>query len=185
MPVASAVGSSPLARGRHRRGSGRTAPTGIIPARAGQTEDGPAVAWADGWGVYAWHGTVVPADLIETGWPIDRLLAERNTEIRRCAVERMGWPEFLRQASATLITEVPDPGNHPHTLRMYELPDALQDSFSEPARIVLCTNGSPERDGTTHQFGIVTRKQFSNPVDAMADTYGVPGHMYAQLQARR
>ena len=57
--------------------------------------DGPAMEFADGFKVYAWHGTGVPEDLIEGRWSVDRVLKERNTEIRRCAIEKMGWDAFI------------------------------------------------------------------------------------------
>ena len=63
--------------------------------------------------------------------------------------------------------------------------DYLDDAFSEPARIVLCTNGSAERDGTRHRYGITVRKRFNDPVAAMADTYGVATEVYRQLETRR
>ena len=53
------------------------------------------------------------------------------------------------------------------------------------ARIVLCTNGSAERDGTRHRYGITVRKRFNDPVAAMADTYGVATEVYRQLETRR
>ena len=146
--------------------------------------DGPTLAYADGYELYSWHGTRVPADLIG-GWTIPQIVAERNTEVRRCAVERMGWDVFLAEADATLVAEADDPGNSPHTLRLYDLPDYLDDAFSEPARIVLCTNGSAERDGTRHRYGITVRKRFNDPVAAMADTYGVATEVYRQLETRR
>ncbi|WP_156525584.1 MULTISPECIES: hypothetical protein [unclassified Gordonia (in: high G+C Gram-positive bacteria)] len=86
---------------------------------------------------------------------------------------------------AELVAEAPDPGNDPHTIRLYELPAVLEEAYSEPARIALVTNGSVERDGTRHRYGIVVRKSFSDPIAAMADTYGVPAHVYKQLQVRR
>ena len=148
--------------------------------------DGPALAYTDGCSIYAWHGQRVPADLIDgDGWTLDQIVKERNTEIRRCAVERMGWDVFLHKAGAELVAEAPDPGNDPHTIRLYELPAVLEEAYSEPARIALVTNGSVERDGTRHRYGIVVRKSFSDPIAAMADTYGVPTHVYKQLQIRR
>ena len=48
--------------------------------------DGPAIRYPDGWCVYAWHGVLVPADLIEgEGWSTDRIRAESNSVLRRCA----------------------------------------------------------------------------------------------------
>ena len=61
-------------------------------------ETGPAISWADGYGIYMWHGVRVPADLIETGWDTARILREPNAEVRRCAIERMGWDQFIVDA---------------------------------------------------------------------------------------
>ena len=63
---------------------------------------GPALQYPDGWGFHAWHGTRVPADLIETGWSIEESLRAPNLEVRRCAIEiaagREGWTRIIRQA---------------------------------------------------------------------------------------
>ncbi|WP_194787202.1 DUF6745 domain-containing protein [Mycobacteroides abscessus] len=148
-------------------------------------EDGPALLYRDGYSLYAWHGTRVPADLIETGWDTKRILKETNTEIRRCAIERMGWDKFIAKSDMPLVASVPDPGNHPHTLDLYDLPKGLEDMFEEPARIMLCTNGSPERDSTRHRFGLVVRAVHDDPVDAAAELYDIPTAAYRQLEHRR
>ena len=56
-------------------------------------EDGPAVAWQDGFSVYAWHGVRVEKEVILT--PVDRLtrdfvLGHPNAEVRRVLMERIG-----------------------------------------------------------------------------------------------
>lgn len=53
-------------------------------------EDGPAVAYRDGWEVWAWHGQPVPKSLIDPGWSVARIVEELNPEWRRCAEERAG-----------------------------------------------------------------------------------------------
>ena len=55
-------------------------------------EDGLAIGYPDGWGVYAWHGVRVPERVIMhpdtlTGQDI---IEERNVEVRRVMMERMG-----------------------------------------------------------------------------------------------
>jgi hypothetical protein len=149
------------------------------------SESGPAVEYRDGFAVHTWHGIRVPADLID-GWSVDRIFAERNTEIRRCAIERLGWPAFvaeagIRPASAT----VPDPGNAPYKLALYDLPEHLGDLYPEPVRILLCTNGSPESDGSRRRFGLIVPGHHADPVEAAADLYGIPAHTYRRLQVRR
>ncbi|MCK0517907.1 DUF4816 domain-containing protein [Williamsia sp. DF01-3] len=147
---------------------------------------GPAFAYRDGFKGYLWHGTRVPEDLIETGWDIKRIMSEKNAEVRRCAIERMGWDQFIEAADMTQIGDTrPDPGNAPHTVSLWELPDNLRDLYEEHARILLCTNGSPERDGSIHKFGLVVPGHHEDPVAAAADLYGIPTAAYAQLQVRR
>ena len=69
-------------------------------------ETGPAIAWPDGWGVYALHGVRVPAWIVET--PADRidprrLLQETNAEIRRELVRKVGIERVCETLGATLL----------------------------------------------------------------------------------
>ena len=147
---------------------------------------GPAICYRDGFGLHLWHGTRVPADLITTDWSTERIFQEPNAEIRRCAIEKIGWAQFIaREGFARVGEPVPDPGNAPHTLALYELPEKLHDMYEERARILLCTNGSEERDGSRHQFGLVVEARHSDPVAAAASLYDVPVEAYRQLQVRR
>src|SRR4030095_14956901 len=68
-------------------------------------ETGPAIAWADGFAIYAWHGTLVPADLIESEWDTRRIFEEPNAEIRRCAIEKLGWDKFIGDSGMALVAE--------------------------------------------------------------------------------
>ena len=149
-------------------------------------ENGPAIRYRDGFGMYLWHGTRVPADFIETGWTTERIFQEKNTEVRRCAIERLGWPEFIESSGMTRVGDpVPDPGNAPHEIALYDLPKNLADMYDEKARILLATNGSPERDGTRHRFGLVVPGHHSDPVAAAADLFGWSRAAYASLEVRR
>lgn len=152
---------------------------------AAHNPDGPAVVYRDGFRTYAWHGTQVPADLIENGWGTEQILHEPNVEIRRAAVERLGWEVFLApfepKASAA------DPGNPGQMLDLYELPPQLR--FSNwrvvPQRqILLCTNGSIERDGTRRRYGLLVSADHNDPVAAAAELYGIPVDVYRNLEVR-
>lgn len=146
-------------------------------------ETGPALTYPDGFAVHAWHGTRVPADLVETGWDTQRILTEPNAEIRRCAIERLGWDQFTAEAGLTQIGEtVPDPGNPGHTLALYDVPEAIYD---EPVRVLLCTNGSVERDGTRRRFGLTVPASINDPVHAAAWTFDWPVAAYRGLEVRR
>lgn len=149
---------------------------------AGQTRlhnpDGPAVVYPDGWAVHAWHGTRVPAWVID-GPTVELIAAEGNVEVRRCAIERMGWTAFIEQAGLQLVRRAADPGNPGCELRLYTLPH-----WGTPARLLLAINGSLERDGTRRQYGLHVPPWFRDPIDAAGWTYGLTGAQYAQLQRR-
>jgi len=142
-------------------------------------ETGPAMSWPDGWGFHAWHGTRVPASLIEQGWTTKEIFAEPNAEIRRCAIERMGWDEFIIAAQLERVgAPVPDPGNPGFHLALYDVPERI---FDEPVRVLLCANATPERDGTRRRFGLTTPASCKDPIEAAAWTFDVPADVYRQL----
>ena len=146
--------------------------------------DGPALLYPDGWGIWAWHGVRVPQDLIEgPGWTTDQIMREPNAEVRRAAIERMGWSAFVAAAGLRQVGEtVPDPGNPGHDLALFDLPEQI---FDEPVRVLLCTNGSTERDGTRRRFGLTVPAEIASPLDAAGWTYGLRGDQYARLQRRK
>jgi hypothetical protein len=143
-------------------------------------EDGPAVAFRDGWGVYSWHGTQVPADLVEgDGWSIERILREPNAEIRRCAIEKIGWEKFAEHAGLTVVDEQPDPGNPGNVLRLCDVPSQI---YGVPVRVLLCTNATPERDGTIRKFGLTVPADITDAVAAAAWTFSLSSEQYRQLE---
>jgi hypothetical protein len=144
--------------------------------------DGPAVSYPDGWSLYAWHGTRVPADLIEQGWDAQRILTEPNAEIRRAAIEHLGWDRFVRDAGLQEVASAPDPGNPGQVLTLYDVPEAIYD---EPVRVLLCTNGSTERDGTRRRYGLTVPADLVDPVAAAAWTVDWPVQAYRDLEVRR
>jgi hypothetical protein len=86
-------------------------------------EDGPAIRYRDGFAVWSWHGTRVPQDLIETGWDTDTILRHPNAEVRRCAIEHLGWDQFIIDAGLDRVgLTVPDPANAPYHLALYDGP---------------------------------------------------------------
>ncbi|WP_455353861.1 DUF6745 domain-containing protein [Streptomyces sp. SYSU K217416] len=141
--------------------------------------DGPAVVWPDGWSIHAWHGTTVPSSLIEGAWDTDRILREPNTEVRRCAIERMGWPQFVVAAGLRQVGDSePDPGNPGQRLTLYDMPTEI---YNVPVRVLLCTNASPERDGTRRQYGLTVPADVPDPVTAAAGLLGLTREQYLTL----
>ena len=68
--------------------------------------DGLAVGYPDGWGVYAWHGIRVPAKVIMDPGAITQadILQERNAQIRRVMVERLGVERVCQLCNAKVIS---------------------------------------------------------------------------------
>ncbi|TWP53758.1 hypothetical protein FKR81_03100 [Lentzea tibetensis] len=141
---------------------------------------GKAIEFPDGWSVYAWHGTPVPGWVVEAP-TVDRIAAERNVEVRRCAIEHIGWAAFIDGASLRLAGQSADPGNPDSALLLYDLPS---DVWGVHTRLLLAVNGSFERDGTRRRYGLLVPSHFDNPIDAAGWTYGLSGAQYAQLRRR-
>lgn len=140
----------------------------------------PAVAFPDGWAVHSWHGTRVPSWVIDSP-TVELIAAERNVEVRRCAIERIGWAAFIDQAGLALVGQAGDPGNPGHELRLYDLP---YQQWGRRTRLLLAVNGSVERDGTRRRYGLRVPPWFDDPIDAAAWSYGLTGPQYAQLRRR-
>jgi hypothetical protein len=68
-------------------------------------EDGPAVAYPDGWTLYYWHGIRVAPEIIERPETITvaAIDAERNAEVRRVMMNRYGMARYLRDTGAEEI----------------------------------------------------------------------------------
>jgi len=143
-------------------------------------ETGPAIAWSDGFGLYYWHGVKVPAWVIENP-TVDQAMRETNSEIRRAAFESIGWDKAIGDLGLVPIGSCPDPGNDPHELTLYSLPEQIYD---EPVNLLLMVNGSPDRDGNQRMYGETVPASIKHPLAAAAWQYGVPTDVYAQLARR-
>jgi hypothetical protein len=140
------------------------------------SEEGPAMAYRDGFRMLAWHGVRVPEDFFT--WDTERVLREENSEIRRCGIERVGWENLTDQLQ--LVAEVPDPGNAPHMLRLFE-GQLLKDLYEEPARLLVATNGSLDKGGHRRVFGLPCPASVRDPVEAAALLFDVPVETYREL----
>ena len=143
--------------------------------------DGPAIAFADGFGVNVLHGTPVP-EWVLSGPTADLIHAEPNIEVRRSAIEQLGWDAYLRVGGMTLAARCPDPGNSGADLELYD--DRPARGWGAPGRVLVVTNGTPEPDGHRRRYGINVPGDLDNPVDAAAWTYGLAGELYATLARR-
>jgi hypothetical protein len=177
MPGAVIVGARPAELHRDARGDLHN-PVGL------------AVTYPDGWGCYAWHGRRVPGWVIAAP-SVEAITAEENVEVRRCAIESLGWDRFIADAGLVPVTagvgapldaaRVPDPGNPGQHLVLYDVPERL---WGDRIRLLMCTNGTPERDGTRRRYGLKVPAHFSDPVEAAAWTAGLSKDKYARMVRR-
>lgn len=54
--------------------------------------------------------------------------------------------------------------------------------FDEPVRVLLCTNGTPERDGVRRRFGLTVPGSIQEPVAAAAWTFDLGPSEYRLLE---
>jgi hypothetical protein len=113
-------------------------------------ETGPAVAYPDGWTIYAAHGVQVPGDVIERPDTITTLAidGERNAEIRRVMIERYrhgeevsGAPAYVRDAGGEQL----DRDERYGTLWRRDLPGGGDD---EAIVMIELMNPTPQPDGS-------------------------------------
>lgn len=81
--------------------------------------ESPALEFQDGDAVFVLHGTIVP-DWVVRDPTAERIARERNVEIRRCAIERIGWDTYIDAADLALVDQADDPA-------MSVAPAALRD----------------------------------------------------------
>ena len=130
-------------------------------------EDGPAVAW-DGWGVYAWHGVRVPAEVIERPETItaERINAEENVEVKRAMIERIGWDRYLDMTQAVPVHQ--DDFGHLYRLSVGEVDCA----------VVVVENSTPEPDGRVKKYGLQVPLECQTAHAAVAATFGMTADEY-------
>ncbi|MGW0198366.1 DUF6745 domain-containing protein [Nonomuraea sp. NPDC003201] len=133
--------------------------------------NGPALAYPDEFAIWAWHGVRVPRNLIEEGWNTLAIMRQPDPQVRRCAIERMGWDRFIEDAGLTPIASCPDPGNPPHRLELYDLPKTLAPlyGYGTKVRILLCVNDTADPNGTRGLSGVPVPAHHTNPAIAAAE----------------
>lgn len=143
--------------------------------------DGPAMAWGDAFAIHVLHGTPVPEWVI-SGPSVELIRREPNIEVRRSAIERIGWDTYIQQAGLSLVASCPDPGNPRALLSLYD--DRADELSVLRGRVLLVVNGSPEPDGCHRRYGINVPASLNDPVAAAGWTYGLTGAQYATLARR-
>ena len=135
-------------------------------------EDGPAIRYRDGYSVYSWHGTRIPAEWIEKKSELTAKIALtwENIEQRRCACEIIGWAKILRELDSKVIDSDEDPmiGN----LLEANIPGIGREKFLQ----VLC--------GTGPTFAFPVPPECKTAIEGNAWTFGVEPEMLRDLEVR-
>ena len=160
---------------------------------------GPAVAYPDGWAIYAVHGVRIPSHVIDRPEQITvaTIDAEANAEIRRVMIDRYrhgeevaGAAAYLRDAGAISI----DHDERWGTLWRRDIPD------DEPIQMVEVVNSTAEPDGARKRYFLRVHPEcrpllgtdaagepsFGLPQEltarnAIASTFGLRGEQYMPL----
>ena len=106
--------------------------------------DQPAVVWSDGSGRWYWDGIAVPERIAAAR---DQLTADTvagidNQELRRVAVDRLGWERFLATANAELRAQDDYGKLWATTVRI----------DGERVQLVEVVNATPEADGSHRRY---------------------------------
>lgn len=79
--------------------------------------------WDDGYKIFAWYGTRIPAKYYENKPTAQDVLVEPNAEVRRALIERMGQDRFIIDCNPTILDEAPQHGSEkPNQLLSIDLP---------------------------------------------------------------
>ncbi|MFH8366981.1 DUF6745 domain-containing protein [Streptomyces sp. NPDC018031] len=131
--------------------------------------DGPALAYPDGFALYAWRGMPVPADFLRqlSGLTPARIRGEENAELRRVMLEHYGYERYLAESGAQPVHR-DDTG----VLWRIELPD------DEPVVMVEVINSTPEPDGTHRTYWLRVPPRTRTAREGVAWTFGLDAEDY-------
>lgn len=135
-------------------------------------ETGPAIKYRDGFSVYSWHGTRIPAEWIENkdNLPVEIALTWENVEQRRCACEIIGWETVMKDLKTAVIDENKDPMIG--TLLDVDIPEIGTTRFLR----VLC--------GTGRYFSVPVDPKNKTALEANSTSYGVATEIIQNLEVR-
>jgi hypothetical protein len=132
-------------------------------------EDGMAIKYGDGWGLYSWHGFTIPKShhwIITDKARLNPSVIEKeaNAELRRIMLEIYGFSNYLEEAKAVVLSEDKDILGNPRRLLEITV-------NKEKLRVLEVTNSTPEPDGSLKKYhlGAMPGK---TPQEAVAASFG-------------
>lgn len=146
-------------------------PTALHRDEAGRLDsgEGPALAFADGFALYAWRGMPVPADFLQQLGSLTpaRIRAEENAELRRVMLEYYGYDRYLEESGA-----VPVHRDETGVLWRIEL------AGDEAVVMVEVVNSTPEPDGSSRTYWLRVPPRTTTAREGVAWTFGLSAEEY-------
>ncbi|CAM5672748.1 hypothetical protein GCM10010329_42620 [Streptomyces spiroverticillatus] len=135
--------------------------------------EGPALAYPDGFALYAWRGMPVPAEFLDelAGLTPQRIRDEENAELRRVMLEFYGYDRYLAESGA-------EPVHRDETGILWRI--ALPDD--EDAVMVEVVNSTAEPDGTHRTYWLRVPPTTRTAKEGVAWTFGLEGDVYTPLR---
>ncbi|HWU09918.1 MAG TPA: hypothetical protein VN520_26690 [Streptomyces sp.] len=135
--------------------------------------DGPAVAYPDGFALYAWRGMPVPAAFLDglASLTADRIRAEENAELRRVMLEYYGYDRYLTESGAEPVHR--DGAGILWRITM---------EGDEDVVMVEVVNSTPEPDGTHRTYWLRVPPRTRTAKEGVAWTFGLEGEDYAPVR---
>jgi hypothetical protein len=124
---------------------------------------GPALAYPDGWALYAWHGVLVPPRVVlaPEALTAQEITAEPDVEARRAMLERFGAERYLQETGAAVVD-----ADARGTLYRAELPG------DEPLVMVRVRDATPAADGAHREYWLRVPPGTRTVQEAVAWTFG-------------
>ncbi|MYX17855.1 hypothetical protein GTY67_31405 [Streptomyces sp. SID8374] len=134
---------------------------------------GPALAYPDGFALYAWRGMPVPAAFLAelASLTPQRIREEENAELRRVMLEFYGYDRYLTESGA-------EPVHRDETGILWRI--ALEGD--EDVVMVEVVNSTPEPDGTHRTYWLRVPPATRTAKDGVAWTFGLDGAAYAPVR---
>ena len=122
------------------------------------------MAWPDGTERWYWQGIAVPTNLAAARNELgaEQVAGIRNQELRRVALERLGWQKFLETGDAELRAQ-DDFG------KLWSTRIRLD---GEPTHLVEVVNATAEPDGSYRRYFLRVPPQTRTAREAVAWTFG-------------
>ncbi|MEV8363717.1 DUF6745 domain-containing protein [Streptomyces niveus] len=135
--------------------------------------DGPALAYPDGFALYAWRGMPVPAGFLAELTSLDpaRIRAEENAELRRVMLEHYGYDRYLTESGA-------QPMGKDETGILWRI--ALDGD--EDVVMVEVVNSTPEPDGTSRTYWLRVPPGTRTAKEGVAWTFGLDAEQYEPMR---